>query len=474
MGDEQRRSFTSKSAKKAREMKNLTTKNAKGAKEQNSLTAKSTKDTKATTSVGCMNGPWMSFCLLASSFRHSRPITHHSSPITGVIAFCFWALLLVASMAPASEFEGCLGTLRSEAADQGITPEIFDAVMAGIEPDESVLDAMDYQPEFTTPVWDYVASFVDERRIADGKVKLAEWAEILSEIEQQFGVDRHVVVALWGVETDYGRIMGKRPLMRSLATTSCFGRRQPFFRGELMAALRILQDGDMPLDALAGSWAGAFGQTQFMPSTFQRLAVDLDGDGRRNIVDSVPDALGSAANYLQDAGWVRGQPWGYEVRLPENYNGPVGRRTRRDLVEWTRLGVRRIDGEALTGNGRAALLLPAGQDGPAFLVFSNFNAIHSYNPSESYTLSIAHLSDRLHSGGPFKTPWPTDDPGLSRAERHELQKLLIKNGYNIGEADGIIGSRTRTAIEAFQESAGLPVDGHPGQKVLGALRAASQ
>jgi len=382
-------------------------------------------------------------------------------------------LLLVAPTALADEFKACLGELRSEAAAQGISPRIFDALMEGVEPDQSVLDAMDYQPEFKVPVWDYVAGFVDDERIADGKAKLDEWAGILSEVERQFGVDRHIVVALWGVETDYGRIMGRRPLMRSLATTSCFGRRQTFFRGELMAALRILQDGDMPPEALTGSWAGAFGQTQFMPSTFQRLAVDVDGDGHRNIVSSVPDALGSAANYLADAGWMSGEPWGYEVRLPENYNGPSGRRARRPLTLWAQLGIRRVDGGSLAGDGRAALLLPAGEDGPAFIVFRNFDAIHSYNPSESYALSIAHLSDRLRGAGPFRTPWPTDDPGLSRAERHELQKLLIRNGYDIGEPDGIIGSRTRAAIEAFQESAGLPVDGRPGQKVLGALRAAS-
>ncbi|MDH3289232.1 MAG: lytic murein transglycosylase [Betaproteobacteria bacterium] len=407
-------------------------------------------------------------------YWRNEPVTHHPSPVTGVMAFCLWVLLLIAPAAPASEFKACLGKLRGEAAAQGISPQMFDVVMDGVEPDESVLKAMDYQPEFTVPVWDYVASFVDEQRIADGQAKLNEWAEVLSEVERQFGVDRHVVVALWGVETDYGRILGRRPLMRSLATTSCFGRRQPFFRGELMAALRILQDGDMPPEALAGSWAGAFGQTQFMPSTFQRLAVDVDGDGHRNIVSSVPDALGSAANYLQDAGWLSSEPWGYEVRLPQNYNGPAGRRARRELEEWSRLGIRQIDGAAVVGNGRAALLLPAGEDGPAFMVFGNFDAIHSYNPSESYALSIAHLSDRLRGAGPFKTPWPTDDLGLARAERRELQKLLIKNGYDIGEADGIIGSRTRAAIEAFQESAGLPVDGHPGQKVLGALREASR
>lgn len=397
---------------------------------------------------------------------HGFVLTIRHSPFAIALA----ALLLAAPAAPASEFKACLGTLRGEAAAQGISPEIFDVVMRGVKPDESVLKAMDYQPEFTVPVWDYVAGFVDDERIADGKAKLAEWAAVLAEIERQFGVDRYVLVALWGVETNYGKITGRRPLMRSLATTSCFGRRQMFFRKQLMAALRILQDGDMPPESLSGSWAGAFGQTQFMPTTFQRLAVDVDGDGRRNIVDSVPDALGSAANYLVDAGWTTGELWGYEVRLPENYSGPSGRRARRPLDVWSGLGIRRVDGSALTGSGRAALLLPAGQEGPAFLVFGNFNAIHSYNPSESYSLSIAHLSDRLRGAGPFTTPWPTGDAGLSRAERRELQRLLNEQGYDVGKADGIIGSRTRSAIEAFQGESGLPVDGHPGQKVLRALR----
>lgn len=403
-----------------------------------------------------------------------KPSGHTSFGIRhSPFAIALAALLLASPPVLASEFGACLGHLRIEAATEGINPRIFDALMDGVRPDQSVLDAMDYQPEFTVPVWEYLAGFVDEQRIADGKAKLAQWAEVLAEVERRFGVDRHVVVALWGVETDYGKIMGRRPLMRSLATTSCYGRRQTFFRGELLAALRILQDGDMPPEALRGSWAGAFGQTQFMPSTFQRLAVDVDGDGRRNIVDSVPDALGSAANYLADAGWASDEPWGYEVRLPTSYSGPSGRRARRDLAEWARLGLRPVNGGALSGNSRAALLLPAGEDGPAFLVFRNFNAIHSYNPSESYALSIAHLSDRLRGAGPFQTPWPTDDPGLSRAERRELQLLLIKNGYDIGEADGIMGSRTRSAIEAFQQAAGLEVDGRPGQKILRALRGAT-
>jgi hypothetical protein len=222
---------------------------------------------------------------------------------------------------------------------------------------------------------------------------------------------------------------------------------------------------------MIGSWSGAFGHTQFMPSTFQRLAVDFDGDGRRDVVGSVPDALASTANFLKRAGWASGQPWGYEVQLPANYTGPSGRRTRQALAQWNQLGIRRVDGDALTGSGPAALLLPAGAGGPAFIALGNFNAIYSYNAAEAYALSIAHLADRLRGAGPFRTAWPTDDPGLSRAERREIQALLIELGYDIGAPDGIIGTRTRVAVQAFQASAGLQVDGRAGAKLLGALRA---
>jgi lytic murein transglycosylase len=268
--------------------------------------------------------------------------------------------------------------------------------------------------------------------------------------------------------------MGKRPLVRSLATVSCYGGRQRYFRSELMAALRIVEGGDVQLESLAGSWSGAFGHTQFMPSTFLRLAVDFDGDGSRNVVGSIPDALASAANYLKDAGWASGEPWGFEARLPAGYNGPSGRRSRRPLAQWSRLGIRRVDGTAVTGGQRAALLLPAGAGGPAFIVLRNFDALFSYNAAESYALAIAHLSDRLRGAGPFRTAWPTDDPGLSRAERSEVQERLAALGHDVGEADGIIGSRTRAAIRAFQASAGLPVDGRAGNKVLQALRAGAK
>ena len=360
--------------------------------------------------------------------------------------------------------------LRAQASAAGVSAQTFDKAIAGVEPDQSVLEAMERQPEFVIPVWDYLAMLVDAERIADGRAKLAEWAAVLAEAERKFGVDRHVIVAVWGIESDYGRVMGRRPLVRSLATASCFGGRQRFFRGELLSALRILESGDVAAEALAGSWAGAFGQTQFMPSTFHRSAIDFDGDGRRDIVGSVPDALGSTANFLKLAGWESGQPWGYEVRLPPDYKGPSGRRTIRQLTDWSRLGLRNIDGSPLATGGAGALVLPAGPGGPAFIVFRNFEAIFTYNNALSYALAIAHLSDRLRGAGPFAVSWPTDDPGLSRAERRELQQLLLKNGYDIGEADGIIGTRTRAAIEAFQASVGLPADGHPGKRVFDALK----
>jgi lytic murein transglycosylase len=369
-----------------------------------------------------------------------------------------------------ADFGTCLRELRREAVARGITPQTFDTATAGIEPDQSVLDAMEAQPEFVTPIWDYMAGFVDEQRIADGRARLAEWAPVLAQMEQKFGVDRHVLVAVWGIETDYGRIRGGRPLVRSLATASCFGGRQRFFRGELVATLRIIQSGDVPPASLVGSWAGAFGQTQFMPTSFQKFAVDFDGDGRRDIVGSIPDALGSTANYFMRAGWVSGEPWGHEVRLPPGYKGPSGRRHRQALAHWAKLGIRRIDGEPLAGNGQGALILPAGVRGPAFIVFGNFDVIHAYNAAESYVLAITHLADRLRGAGPLKTPWPTDDPGLSRAERREVQQRLIERGFDIGAVDGMIGPRTRAAIEAFQASAGLPVDGRAGARVLKALR----
>jgi len=379
------------------------------------------------------------------------------------------ALLLAAASPARADFSSCVASLRGEAARQGVPGAILDSAFGGLQPDMKVLEFQKEQPEFKTPVWDYLAALVDEERVSDGKARMAQYASALATAEQRFGVSRYVLAALWGVETDYGRSMGKRPLVQSLSTLACLGERPDYFRRELMATLKILASGDVAADQLNGSWAGAFGQTQFMPSEFERLAVDLDGDGRRDIVGSAPDALGSSANYLRKAGWRPGLPWGFEVRLPAGYAGPSGRRIKAPMSAWATRGVTRIDGAAL-GEGEAGLLAPAGFGGPAFLVTSNFDALMSYNPSESYALAIGHLSDRLAGGGPLATPWPTDDPGLSRAERRELQRLLIGRGYDVGEPDGAIGKKTRDAIADFEAKNGLDRDGRASAKVLAALR----
>ncbi|NQW83729.1 MAG: lytic murein transglycosylase, partial [Alcaligenaceae bacterium] len=344
-------------------------------------------------------------------------------------------------------FDACVAGLRQAASAQGISALTLDLAFKGIEPDETVLKAFDFQPEFRTPIWDYLAGLVDDERVADGQVKLKEWSKTLGEAEQKYGVDRYTIVAVWGVESNFGRIQGTREIVRSLVTLVCANKRQAFFKGELWATLKIAQSGDIPVQNLVGSWAGAFGQTQFMPTTYQRIAVDFDGDGKRDIVNSVPDALGSTANYLKLAGWVSGANWGYEVQLPKGYAGPTGRTARQPLAQFTKLGIRPIkaDQAVPAETTQAALLLPAGPTGPAFIVFRNFDAMYSYNAAESYALSIAHLADRLRGAGRFSTPWPTDDAGTSRAERREVQQRLVDRGYDIGEIDGMIGTKSRAA-----------------------------
>ncbi|MGD9542634.1 MAG: lytic murein transglycosylase [Methylocystis sp.] len=380
-----------------------------------------------------------------------------------------FATLLFAIAPARAEWSSCLSGLRAAAAGAGVRQQTIASATNGLTANDAV-SFMDKQPEFTTPVWDYVAGLVDDERVEEGRAMMRQHARALHAAESRYGVDAPTIVAVWGAESDFGKNFGKRPVVQSLATLACEApRRNEYWRKEFVAALKILDGGDIAAEEFYGSWAGAFGHTQFMPSTFLGTAVDLDGDGRRNIASSAADSLGSTANFLRKAGWRAGMPWGFEVRLPAGYSGPTGRKRRQSMSFWRSKGVTRIDGGGL-GEGSAGLVLPAGRNGPAFLVTKNFDAIYAYNAAESYALAICILSDRLRGRPGVQTPWPTDDPGLSRVERRELQALLTRHGYDVGDADGVIGTKTKEAIADFQSRAGMQRNGRAGLKVLNALR----
>ena len=385
------------------------------------------------------------------------------------LSLCVATAFALALASPArADFSSCVASLRADGARAGVSSQTLEAAFNGLQPDMKVLEFEKQQPEFKTPIWDYVDGLVDEERVADGKTAMAQNAHELARAEQTYGVSRYMLAAIWGVESNFGTEMGNRPLVQSLSTLACFGARPAYFRSELMATLKIIDRGDIPAEKLAGSWAGAFGQTQFMPSSYLRLAV-AGSDGRRDIVNSADDALASTANYFVKSGWRSGVPWGFEVKLPENYSGPSGRKAKQPMSAWAARGITRVDGRSL-GEGEAGLLLPAGSAGPAFLVTHNFDVVYSYNAAESYSLAACVLADRLAGGSGIVTPWPTDDPGLSRAGRRELQTLLARHGYDVGEPDGAIGAKTKAAIADFEQKQGMPVNGRASQKVLEALR----
>ena len=387
-------------------------------------------------------------------------------------AIFLFAILAViwAGPAAAASFSACVDGLKKAAAGAGVSRSTASRALDGAQPDEKVLRFSKAQPEFKTPIWDYLAFLVDEERVEDGRAMMRQHDQVLRAAERRFGVNRYVIAAVWGVETDYGRETGDNFLPHALANLVCEGgRRADYWRTELIAALKLVERGDLQLDKLYGSWAGAFGQTQFMPTSYQRLAVDFDGDGRRDLVDSVADALGSTANYLSRSGWRPGESWMIEVKVPPGYGGPTGRKNKAALSTWSRRGVVRADGVRLSGAARAGLLLPAGPRGPGFLVFRNFDAIYSYNVAESYALAISHLADLLAGYPRLRTPWPTDDPGLSRAERLHLQKLLQAQGHDIGKADGKIGPVTRAAIAEAEKRLGMEPTGRAGRNIYRAL-----
>lgn len=358
---------------------------------------------------------------------------------------------------------------RTEALAAGISPQLFDRAFAGVTPDASVIAADRSQPEFTRPVWQYLDGALSDQRVRNGKRLLAEHAATLEGIEARYGVDRQALVAIWGLESSFGQIQGDKSVIRSLATLAHEGRRPQFAKSQLIAALQILENGDIPVEQLRGSWAGAMGQTQFIPTTYNTHAVDFDGDGRRDIWNSPADALASAAHYLQASGWQQGQPWGFEVRLPETFDYALAdMELRKTLGEWRRLGLRGLPADF--DERSASLLLPAGHRGPAFLVLDNFRAILRYNNSSAYALAIGLLGERFQGNGQIAASWPRGEQPLSRSERLELQERLDRLGFNPGTPDGIIGANTRKAIRGFQQQLGWPADGHPSQELLGRLR----
>jgi lytic murein transglycosylase len=308
--------------------------------------------------------------------------------------------------------------------------------------------------------------------VQNGREILAKHKASFDKMEKAYGVDRHIITAIWGVESNYGTLGGDRPVLRSTATLACVGRRQAYFRDEFLSALEILHRGDLRPEQLKGSWAGAFGPTQFMPTSFKRYAVDFDGDGRRDVVDSAADLIASTANNLKKDGWVAGSTWGYEVVVPRPFNYLLADRGRQlTLHEWEAHGIKRAGGKGFPRpQDRAYLLVPAGAQGPGFLMLHNFRVLMKYNPAEAYALAIGHLADRLRGGGPLMQAWPRHEPVLSRDERRELQELLLRRGFNGGEPNGRLGARARAAIRDFQASIGLVPDGFASATILARLR----
>ena len=387
-----------------------------------------------------------------------------------------------------SPFETCRADLIAAATAHAVPPGIADAQLAGLTPDPDVIAATGSQGEFVRPIWDYIAASVTPARIEAGQRKLAEHADTFAAVEARYGVDRHILAAFWGVESSYGAVLDNpavvKPVVRSLATLGCGDpARAAYWRDELTAALQILAWNEAPLDrmpgGLTGSWAGAMGHTQFMPTVYHRFAVDFDGDGRRDIWTSVPDALASTANYLRAHGWKPGEGWGSEAVLPENFDAALADETTlRSLDAWRALGVRPVhDGAGANGAGadgaaEASLILPAGIRGPAFLIQPNFAVILRYNTALAYALTVAHLSDRLRGDPVFTRDWPRGDRPLTADERRDIQTRLTERGFATGGVDGKIGPRTRAALRAFQGAVGLPADGYADATLLDRIRSA--
>lgn len=416
-------------------------------------------------------------CCLASNGWPSAPLRQRARRVCragGALSWLVAALLLGSTTARASDtaFERCLAGLQQRAEAAGITPAIARKTLATVAFEQSVLDADRRQPEFTDTFANYLERRLTPARITQGQSLLRQHGELLDSIDAEYGVAPQYLVSFWGLETNYGGFFGKIPVLNSLATLACDARRADYFTEELLNALRIVARGDVDPDKMVGSWAGAMGHTQFMPSTWLSYAVDGDGDGRIDLWQSVPDAMASAARFLRAIGWQPGERWGREVRLPADFDyTQTGRQHRRPLAEWGQLGVTRGDGRPLpvVADMEAALIVPAGHAGPAFLVYPNFDVIMRWNRSEHYALSVGLLADRIAGAEGLQRQPPGDAPRLSRAQVERLQQRLAELGFDSGIPDGVFGPATRGAIRAYQQAQGRIADGYPDQALLEAL-----
>lgn len=369
------------------------------------------------------------------------------------------------------EFAACVTGLKSQAQERGISQGVVDTSLARVKLSERVLELDKQQPEFTTTFASYFERRVTEQRVQQGRALIAEHKALFDRISRDYDLPAQYLVAFWGLETNFGSFFGRMQVLDSLATLACDPRRSGYFADELMAALNIIDEGAITPERMEGSWAGAMGHVQFMPSVFLRYAVDYDKDGRRDLWGSVPDAMASAANFLRGLGWDQGTRWGREVRLPEEFPYlEAGLKNRRTLSEWHQLGVRQANGATLPKEDMAAsLLVPAGHKGPAFLVYDNFSVIMRWNRSEFYGLAVGQLADRIAWGEPLRQPPPEDAPRLRRDHVIELQEKLNARGFDSGEPDGILGPATRRAISEFQHDQGMTADGFPGRQLLALL-----
>ena len=359
------------------------------------------------------------------------------------------------------------------ALTEGVSKKTLDNEFVGLKIDNSVIKLISSQPEFTKSIWEYLDTAVSDKRIRRGRKLLALHDSLLKRVEKMYGVQPEYIVAIWGLESSYGNNFGNSNVLRSLASLTYGSKRQKFFQKELVAALKIVQGGQITSQQLKGSWAGAMGHTQFMPSTYEHYAVDFNKDNRKDLWGTLDDVFASTANYLSESGWQAEQAWGIEVELPEKFDWDLASPTTWSSVsEWAKAGLKRADGRPLNSldEKEARIFLPAGHTGPAFLTFKNFQAIKQYNNANAYALAVGYLGDRIRGGKEIIAKWPRKDAALSHTEKEDLQFLLTELGYDTGGIDGKIGPNTRQALRSWQKDMGIPADGYVNESILELLR----